>query len=218
LGPFIEIGALGWLHEGWQDQFYPDELPEDWQLSYYANEFRFVVIPCDQWMRAEQDEMEQWLDDVHDQFSFFAEINHASLETGRLQLEQLLNVMGERFAGLVYRDSVDALAGDISVLQELNSIRSVHVDVPGAEGMEIIKQGDLHPCWRQGDEFPVQAGGLGFIPRSDDLANQRELRKILQSFLSNAANTGDFFMVFEGNPPHVGAMQDAVVIAELLGV
>ena len=40
----ILIGASGWLHSGWQEQFYPEDLPQDWQLAYYGNEFPVVLI------------------------------------------------------------------------------------------------------------------------------------------------------------------------------
>lgn len=65
------IGAWGWQHAGWEkDVFYPDDLPEDWQLSYYSNEFDLVVIPANYWLQegfAEND----WLDDVEDDFVFY---------------------------------------------------------------------------------------------------------------------------------------------------
>jgi hypothetical protein len=218
LSKYLEIGSFGWLHDGWLDKFYPDELPEDWQLSYYANEFRFVVIPCDQWIQAERDEMEQWLEDVHDNFHFMVELNHAALVDGRAQLDTLLGVLSGRVCGFIYRDTADALAEDVSLLKSFNQTAMVHVDVPGNENRERILQQDLLPCWRDGEADAGKGARLGFVPHSDELSNQRELRKIMQSFLENANDSGDFFMVFEGEPPHIKAMQDAVVIAELLGV
>ena len=46
----ILIGAAGWQHPEWvNDAFYPDDLPEDWYLSFYANEFPVVLVPEAQW-------------------------------------------------------------------------------------------------------------------------------------------------------------------------
>lgn len=65
----INVGAWGWKHVSWeQDVFYPDDLPADWRLAYYSNEFDLVVIPASYWDETEE---ENWLDDVEDDFVFF---------------------------------------------------------------------------------------------------------------------------------------------------
>ena len=51
-GPFVEIGASGWEHEQWVDNYYPEDLPEDWQLGFYQHSFRFVLVPMPQWLQA----------------------------------------------------------------------------------------------------------------------------------------------------------------------
>lgn len=42
-------GAWDWRHAGWHSRYYPDDLPEDWRLAYYANEFRCVGVPLNAW-------------------------------------------------------------------------------------------------------------------------------------------------------------------------
>ncbi len=49
----VLIGARGWLHRGWQDSFYPDDLPQGWRLAYYANEFSMLVIREQEWAQIE---------------------------------------------------------------------------------------------------------------------------------------------------------------------
>ena len=39
------LRARDWEHPAWNQEFYPDDLPEDWRLSYYANEFPVVLVP-----------------------------------------------------------------------------------------------------------------------------------------------------------------------------
>ncbi|VAW99287.1 hypothetical protein MNBD_GAMMA22-1486 [hydrothermal vent metagenome] len=39
------IGAYGWQHKAWNEAFYPEDLPEEWQFAYYANEYSVVMIP-----------------------------------------------------------------------------------------------------------------------------------------------------------------------------
>ena len=40
----ITVGSYGWRHPHWRGSFYPEDLPEDWQLSYYSNEFSVVMV------------------------------------------------------------------------------------------------------------------------------------------------------------------------------
>ncbi len=41
----IEVGARGWACQ----DYYPEDLPEDWQLDYYSNDFSALLVPQSQW-------------------------------------------------------------------------------------------------------------------------------------------------------------------------
>ncbi|SIO02148.1 hypothetical protein SAMN05443662_1178 [Sulfurivirga caldicuralii] len=41
----IEVGARGWACQ----DYYPEDLPEEWQLDYYANAFSALLVPQAQW-------------------------------------------------------------------------------------------------------------------------------------------------------------------------
>lgn len=65
------IGSWGWRHSEWKkDVFYPDDLPEEWQLAYYSNEFDVAVVPASYWAVDGYGE-DDWLDDVTDEFMFY---------------------------------------------------------------------------------------------------------------------------------------------------
>lgn len=40
----VLIGAADWQVQAWRDSYYPDDLPAEWQLGYYANEFTTTFI------------------------------------------------------------------------------------------------------------------------------------------------------------------------------
>ena len=42
----VLTGAADWRIEEWKDSYYPGDLPEEWQLAYYANEFGTTLIDC----------------------------------------------------------------------------------------------------------------------------------------------------------------------------
>jgi len=71
----ILIGACGWQHEQWQGQFYPDDLPLDWRLPYYTNEFETLLVPYEMWSESELEEIESWLDDIPEIFDLFFEVD-----------------------------------------------------------------------------------------------------------------------------------------------
>lgn len=63
-------GAIGWQHPGWHGDFYPEDLPGDWQLTFYNTQFRCVYLPFESWRRASDAEVAGWLADTHAGFRF----------------------------------------------------------------------------------------------------------------------------------------------------
>ena len=40
--PFVHIGTSSWLFDGWRGVFYPDKLPKNQYLPFYATQFDTV--------------------------------------------------------------------------------------------------------------------------------------------------------------------------------
>ena len=89
----LRVGACSWRHSHWQGEFYPADLPAEWQLSYYANEFNCVLVPFAECPSIA--EAENWLDDVSEDFQFYLESDPegqqcseiAQLVSGHVQLK-----------------------------------------------------------------------------------------------------------------------------------
>lgn len=92
------VGSLGWDHAQWVGLFYPDDLPEDWRLTYYANEFRGVLVPAASWRSTGADTLSRWLGDVPDRFLFFLEWSGSA---GQEQVAQCAHILGSRYGGVV---------------------------------------------------------------------------------------------------------------------
>ena len=43
------LGTVGWTRDDWAQTYYPDDLPEDWRLSYYANDCNAVLLSHAAW-------------------------------------------------------------------------------------------------------------------------------------------------------------------------
>ncbi len=91
----IRVGACGWDQADWTGSFYPDDLPEDWRLSYYANEFPCILIPEEVW-RANDVDLQQWAEDVPEDFRFYF-LTSASANEDKYIKKRL----GGLFAGFV---------------------------------------------------------------------------------------------------------------------
>ncbi len=94
----LRVGAYGWQHPHWMGSFYPEDLPTDWQLGYYANEFSTVLVPA-QYLEAEDCDIEQWLDDVHEAFRFYLQVPTAGMSLR--MFEQQCAQLGDYLAGVV---------------------------------------------------------------------------------------------------------------------
>jgi uncharacterized protein YecE (DUF72 family) len=102
----LRVGAVGWDHAHWQDNYYPDDLPAEWRLSFYANEFPAVLVPQQQWQEHWQ-QLADWVEDVPDEFRFYLQGEVIDAQQ-RVYIQQQL---GNRFAGMV-----SAAQGDIALI------------------------------------------------------------------------------------------------------
>ncbi|RDH81365.1 MAG: hypothetical protein DIZ80_14840 [endosymbiont of Galathealinum brachiosum] len=115
----IRVGACDWDHAHWQGSFYPDDLPVDWRLTYYANEYSAVLVPESKW-RSKEADFEQWADDVPEGFRFYFLTSRADEEDG--SVVSLVNIyLGDMFAGFVQpegNDQVDLIHFESKSLRE----------------------------------------------------------------------------------------------------
>jgi hypothetical protein len=68
--PLVLVGAAGWQQPAWRKGFYPEDLPDDWLLSYYNTQFSAVYLPAAVWQAATEATWAQWLHDTQDSFHF----------------------------------------------------------------------------------------------------------------------------------------------------
>lgn len=74
----LTLAAYGWSPANWASAFYPDDLPTDWRMAYYANEFRRLLIPASEWGDPKA-QVGAWLTDVGHDFGFYVELTAALL-------------------------------------------------------------------------------------------------------------------------------------------
>ena len=88
----IVVGAYGWQHEQWEKTFYPEDIPPDWRLNYYANEFEAVLVPFRIWSTSDNSELKKWMGDLPENFQLFFEASagHEDQAANKVLLDGLL--------------------------------------------------------------------------------------------------------------------------------
>ena len=69
----VLVGAMDWNLPHWRGRFYPEDLPDDWLLSYYNTQFEAVYLPATVWQAVSDAAWAQWLYDTQDGFCFVLE-------------------------------------------------------------------------------------------------------------------------------------------------
>lgn len=90
------VGTRGWKHQAWLEHYYPPDLPPEWQLAFYANDFSGVLIPAEEWQAADDRQLGQWCDETPEHFAMLIEADDSG------QADQTkIDALGDHFAGMV---------------------------------------------------------------------------------------------------------------------
>jgi len=100
----IRVGACDWDHPQWLSHFYPDDLPEDWRLTFYANVFSTVLVSEAKW-QANNVDFEQWAEDVPEGFRFYFLSENVAAGDAMIKAQ-----LGDLFAGFVTPQGSDEIA------------------------------------------------------------------------------------------------------------
>lgn len=182
------IGARGWQHPQWVTRFYPDDMPEEWQFSFYSNEFHAVLLPQAELLAADAAAVQDWHDDIADEFAFFIELDQLELWQSCLsRLEPVQSLIG----GFVLRPESCTASSLAQCVPGLQGWAPVCVDerlaVTDDKVLRFVREHQLGccwnvmhdtPAWREGElSVALLEGGFDYEPR--------RLRELLENCLRN---------------------------------
>lgn len=190
----VVVGSRGCLHERWLESFYPEDIPEEWLLGFYANEFNTLLVPWSQWGESVEG-LKEGLDDTQDDFHLYLELpaNPQALPVHLSEIEQ--NVKG-----------LLCTEGDAALWQAEVEKFAVTLYAP------LVEQNDVLLRFAPISETSKVELVLVDSSNIDDLAMMREQLEIA---LQGVTPRLDF--IFTDNVPDMEAMQNTSMIAELLG-
>ncbi len=206
-------GAVAGTAADWTGGFYPEALPEDWRLGYYANHLRAVLVPADTVARADAAQARTWAEETYDEFRFVLEVPATSPEISRL-----IEPIRSQVAGLLLHTPDVVEAGWLaSRLRELTSLLPVCVDLPAAARtpalLGVLAHHGAGLCWHADTEAAPVPGGKFMVALSSAWKPkaQRGVLDALHAWQGEEGIAGIFF-------DHPEAAKQARLLAEIMVV
>ena len=218
----ILIGAKGWIYPGWETSYYPEDLPQDWQLGYYSNDFPVVMVTEKEWQNSEQNEendLANWLDSSEASLRFVLELD-AEAATITTWCEKL-DEFGDRLLGIVMvfnvLPSVDRLKALCHDWQNDYALCMDFVTTePGKEITDVLRDMGIGWCWNgSGNAEGLNNKVLAVARIETKDKTPRDLRTIVETMLA-VDSTERKVLLFEGTPPSVEVIKNTGIILDLL--
>lgn len=230
----VLVAARGWSHPAWLENFYPDDLPEDWQLAYYSNEFRAIVVPAQTWKDLDVADVERWVEDTNSGFVFYLEVENPL--TDWAHAAALFKMLGSQLGGILLRPTeVDS---DLSLMATsiaaAGKLAPTSIIIP--PGVEVSEEGErllnlyhVEKCWDIGEGKPAWlqpiAGSALAVARlaGNRTFTAREWRETIETCLqygdkSQASKDRRVLIMIDSEAPKLDDLRTAMMIADMLVV
>ena len=217
----VLIGTCGWQHPQWNDSYYPEGLPEDWQLAFYGNEYPVVLVPDAYWTQG-RDTIVSWLAETDARPRFVCEWSISTNE--KQNVPELIASLGERVEGILISLTQKPDTGQLETIKGMCASYPVCLDWPTASYAELhglitlpaLSQ-QVSACWR-GDPAQQEMltyGRLALARGPSTGQTPRSLRTLLETLLHSAGER-QAVLLFDGQPPELEVVDQAEILLNLL--
>ena len=221
----VLMGTCGWNHDAWLDNFYSEDLPEDWRLGFYSNEFPVVYVAAKQWL--DREDIAEWSEEVAESFRFILEISAEVLDDQQRfsRAIEKAKILNEFCLGLVFQLNPN-ICNDTNRFEErlklAQSLAPVCVDSNNIaltkEFTEILAKYDVAEVWDGNPDVTkyIPRGSLAISHISADNLDMKSLRKIIEHCLTVSNEDCVSVLCLDGNPPSLELLRKADIILNLL--
>ena len=150
----LQIGTRGWIYPAWNEAFYDPDLPVEWQLSWYANHLRAVLVPSDTMHEVNVARAQDWVEDTDPEFRFIVEIGPTGPDEGEDQARaSFARSLAQSFAGQLEALLFTSQPGSVPDWAVLETLRqdfpqvAICVDGVTADAMPA----GFGNCWHVGE-------------------------------------------------------------------
>lgn len=224
----VLIGACGWQHNDWSGEFYPDDLPEEWQLGYYGNEYQVVLVPADYWA-AGPDSFRDWLDESDDSLKMICEFPPQDAAAEQFeQARQGIRTLAERVLAVLIPVDAEFTDMQLGIYKELAKAHPLCFDL--ASNLKSAKREflselladklagvDYGVCWHANlqDKQILSLGSVS-VTRIQNEVEPKELRTVLEAILGESNAERSMVFLVDGQPPSLQLLTNAGIILDLL--
>jgi hypothetical protein len=219
----ILIGACGWQHPQWNDSYYPEGLPEEWQLAFYGNEYPVVLVPAAYWLQGRR-AIDAWLQETDTRPNFICEWSFDYDRHAQDEMYELITALGERVEGILL--SLHGMPDDkqLATMNKLAESYAICLDWPHADRGQLqtlLAQPQIAQrvsvCWHGEVEHKsdLEHGRLVLARVDCEGQTPRSLRAILEAMLA-CTDDRQGVLLFDGQPPDLEIMDQAEVLLNLL--
>lgn len=214
------IGAFGWRHAAWQGDYYPEDLPAEWQLGYYSNEFPLTVVTDRE--RADEHELIEELEACREDMLILLAVAVGAQPTAELEAAVALLQKLPRDAGLLLQVPTTQIDDPSAWLRQVRAVAGpwpVCVEPDGAlseSWREALQEVSIGWAWnRHTDRDGLAIGPLAVI-HVDGALSARELRTCVEAGLAVNAPERHVALLVAGQPPSVDLLRQAKTLEELM--
>ncbi len=193
----IRVGLYDWTEFPSISGFYPDDLPEEWKLSFFANEFSSVCISlCNTFNEAL---LLEWVEDLPEEFQLSFELNELS------QLKALSTLLEQTAM------EIDYLIVEPSEQQNWlknNAYQSVLTRADMIDSSQILSRLSI---WTPDNK--IESSAIALLPDIDD---KRIYRQWIELWLENNGQQ-ELTLWIDGKTARYSTISDLRILVELMG-
>ena len=219
----VLIGACGWQHNEWTGEFYPDDLPEEWQLGYYGNEYQVVLVPADYWS-ADLDTYEQWLEEGDESLRMICEWPGKATQEQIDRAVQGINAVSDRVLAILIPLQTIATDAELAIYKELAEKYPLCFDVVPEQRDLLLpwiasnfSENEVVICWRGEPAFKQDLSrGPVSITRIEGDIDPKTMRGLLETMIAESKLNRHTVLIVDGEPPSMQTLTNAGIILDLL--
>ncbi|BBN59822.1 hypothetical protein [Hydrogenovibrio marinus] len=200
------VGTRGWAHKSWNGGFYPGDMPVEWQLDFYGQHFKAILLPQAEWQGWTKAHIEEF-EVLHEPEYFFVVFEVSAFNDGVLpKLEAIKGWLRNKAFGVLGFHLSQA---------EMNALQS-ELEPLGYKLTSCASRPQLMG-WSLESEFGVLTGEPLYLVRMNDHP-MSQLKETVTPFLESLPHDysgGFIFSIDEDvSTKHV---TDLKLLLELLG-
>jgi len=196
----LQIGTCGWQTPEGQGHFYPEDMPIEWQLDYYSNAFRVVLVPEAQWLAWTSADFEDCVDGVEGTFEFYLRVEHELTSEKEIQINRVQKGLGALLKGVIVFSESHLPTKRIALLP-----------------VSLVSKSLVMPGWSYAlCGYQVSGNPVGYC---DTLSNEgKEQAGLLKSFMQTLPDNSLAVAFFIGGDSiNMSQVSNLKVVGEFLG-